>query len=371
MRQRRIPRIRRRFAIATSVLATVLVAAGCGSSSTSGGSTSSSGGSGSSPVTLRLGYFPNLTHAPALVGVEQGIFARDLGPGVTLQTQTFNAGPTAITALLAGSLDATFIGPSPAVNAFVKSNGQALRIIAGVTSGGAGLVVRRDAHITGPADLRGRTLATPQLGNTQDVALRAWLAAHGLKTDAQGGGDVRIVPTDNSTTLQLFKQGQIDGAWVPEPYLTRLHDESGGVILVDEATLWPGGRFETTNLVVSSAFLGTHADVVRKLVAADLDAVDFTTRHPAEAKAAVNAQLEKLTQKKLPTAELDEAWGRLSFVIDPVAASLKTSADNARTAGLLAADARLKGIYDLRILNAVLQSRGSADPVSDAGLGVG
>jgi NitT/TauT family transport system substrate-binding protein len=338
----------------------VLAVAACGSDASGAGSPG--------PVTLRLGYFPNLTHAPALIGLDKGFFARDLGSNVTLQTQTFNAGPTAMNALVAGSIDATFIGPSPAINGFVRSQGGALRIVAGTTSGGAGLVVRADENITSPGQLRGKSLATPQLGNTQDVALRAYLKAHGLATDPQGGGDVKVVPTDNATTLQLFKQKQIDGAWAPEPFLSRLIQEAGGTLLVDEASLWPGGRFETTNLVVSTSFLNAHPDVVKALIQGELDAITFANDHAADAKVTVNAQLEKLTQKKLAPAVLDAAWARLTFTADPIASSVRKSADDAKSVGLLAGDVKLQGIYDLRILNELLRS-GGQPAVDSAGLG--
>jgi NitT/TauT family transport system substrate-binding protein len=201
--------------------------------------------------TLRLGYFPNVTHAPAILGVENGTFAKALGKDVGLETKTFNAGPAAVEALLAGALDASYIGPNPAINAFAKSKGEAIRIIAGATSGGAALVVK--PSITKAADLKGKKVASPQLGNTQDVALRAWLGEQGLKTNPQGGGDVSILPQENSQTLDTFKAGDIDGAWVPEPWVSRLVQEGSGKVLVDEKELWPGGRFVTTHLIVRTA----------------------------------------------------------------------------------------------------------------------
>jgi NitT/TauT family transport system substrate-binding protein len=341
-----------------------LALAGCGSQAADTGGSSGSG----APLTLRLGFLPNLSHAPALLGVEKGVFAQDLGANVTLKTQTFNAGPAEMTALVAGSLDAAFVGPSPVINAFLRSKGGALRIVAGATSGGAGLVVRSDENITSAEQLRGKTLATPQLGNTQDVALRAYLKVHGLATDPQGGGDVKVAPTDNATILQLFKQKQIDGAWVPEPFLTRLIQEAGGTLLVDEATLWPAGKFTTTVLVVSTSFLDAHADAVKGLIQGDLDAIAIAANQPADAKVAVNDQLGKLTQKKLATAVLDAAWARLTFTADPLAASTQTSADKAKAVGLIAGDVQLKGLFDLRILNDVLRSRGQAT-VDAAGLG--
>ena len=191
----------------------------------------------------------------------------------TLETKTFNAGPEEITALLAGALDIGYIGPNPSVNAYVQSNGEAVRVVGGATSGGAYLVVKPD--ITKASDLKGKKLATPQLGNTQDVALRTWLKKQGLKTDTQGGGDVSIVPQENALTLDAFKQNQIAGAWVPEPWATRLITEGGGKILVDERTLWPEGKYVTTNIIVRTQFLEDHPDVVKQVLQGNLDAIDF------------------------------------------------------------------------------------------------
>ena len=205
------------------------------------------------PVELRLGYFPNVTHATALAGIKQGFFEEALPDNVTLTTTPFNAGPEAVEAIFSGGLDASFIGPNPAINAFARSKGEAIRIVSGATSGGAYLVVKPE--ITSAAQLKGKKLATPQLGNTQDVALRAWLKEQGLSSDAQGGGDVSILPQPNAQTLDTFRSGDIDGAWVPEPWATRLVQEGGGTVLVDERDLWPDGQYVTTHLVVTPTFL--------------------------------------------------------------------------------------------------------------------
>ena len=298
--------------------------------------------------TLRLGYFANVTHATALVGVERGTFAAKVGK---IETQVFNAGPAAVEAIFAGAIDATYIGPNPAINAFVKSKGDAIRIVAGATSGGAQLVVK--PGIKSAADLRGKTLATPQLGNTQDVALRAWLAEFGLQTDPQKGGDVTIAPGENSQTLQLFKDGKIAGAWLPEPWASRLVIEGGAEVLVDEATLWPEGKFVTTHLVVARKFLEKNPILVKKLLEAHVETTDWILANTAEAKTVVNTALEKLTTKKLATAVLDRAFANLTITWDPVASSLATSAEHAVAAKLLA-PADLTGIYDLALLNGLL-----------------
>lgn len=350
-----------RFAAAllAAVIASSGLLAACGST----------GQASNSPVNLRLGYLPNLTHAPALVGVGKGYFADALGPNVRLSTQTFNAGPAEVEAIFGGALDMAFIGPSPAVNAFTKSKGKAVRIISGVASGGASLVVRPAAAIRSPADLRGKTLATPQLGNTQDVALRAYLLDRGLHTDPQGGGDARIVPTDNATTLQLFQQGKIDGAWVPEPWATRLQQEAGGTVLVDERTLWPAGRFVTTDLIVATDFLEKHPDTVRALVTGELKAINWINLYPADAKTVVNDSLLNLTQKKLKQSVLDEAWTHMTFTADPLAATLKKEAADAKRTGVVG-DTNVNGIFDLTLLNQVLAGQGKP-VVSAAGLGRG
>ena len=314
------------------------------------------------PVTLRLGYFPNVTHAAAIAGVEKGIFADKLGPDVTLKTSTFNAGSAALEAVFAGAIDATYIGPNPAINGFAKSKGEALRIIAGATSAGASLVVRPE--INSAADLKGKKVATPQLGNTQDVALRAWLLNQGIKTDTQGGGDVSIKPQDNGQTLDTFKQGQIAAAWVPEPWATRLVREGGGKVLVDERTLWPGGQFVTTHLIVTTSFLKAHPDVVERLVAGHIAATDYVNQNTAEAQDVVNAGITKITGQSMNFETITGSWKNMTFTVDPIASSLYKSADDAKKVGLLAADTKLEGIYDLTILNKLLTAAGKA-PVAD------
>jgi len=352
--------VSRRSGLAAGLLALTLLGAACGSDS-SGTKAKSAAGQVAGPVVLRLGYFPNLTHATAIAGVEKGFFADKLGPGVALKTSIFNAGPAAVEALFSDALDATYIGPNPSINAFAKSNGAAVRIVAGATSGGAFLVVR--PNISRAADLKGKTIASPQLGNTQDVALRTWLAAQGLKTDTSGGGDVHVAPQDNAQALETFKSGTIAGAWVPEPWATRLVQEGGGKVLVDERSLWPGGQFVTTQLLVRTAYLQAHPDVIEKLVEGHLAATDYLDGNPAEARAVVNNGIAKLTGKALPSVVVAAAWSNMSFTVDPVAASLRQGAANAQAVGLLDRSVKLDGIYDLTILNRVLQ-RQNRPPVN-------
>jgi NitT/TauT family transport system substrate-binding protein len=310
---------------------------------------------GSVAGTLRLGYFPNITHATALVGVESGLFNEALGSDVTFEVSSFNAGGAASEALLNGAIDATYIGPNPAINAFAQSGGAAIRIIAGATSGGAYLVVKPD--IASVADLRGKKLATPQLGNTQDVALRTWLADNGLATNKQGGGDVSILPQENFQTLETFTTGQVDGAWVPEPWATRLVQEGGGKVLLDEKTLWPEGKYVTTHLIVRTDYLEAHPDIIRALLAGHIAANDLMNSDPAKAQELTNQGIEKITGKTIAEEVITSAWPNLTFTVDPIASSLKRSAEHATKVGLLD-PVDLTGIYDLDLLNELLSLAG-------------
>lgn len=328
------------------------VLAGCGAQSSSNNPTGS--------VPVRLGYFPNLTHAVALVGVARGTFKQALGPNTQLETKTFNAGPALIEALFANDIDIGYVGPNPAINGYIKSNGQALRIIAGASSGGVLFVVRPGAHIRSQEDLANKKLATPQVGGTQDVALRYYLQQHGLQT-ADKGGNVQIVPTDNPTILTLFQQGQIDGAWVPEPWATRLVVDGHGVVFLDERSLWPNGEFVTTNVVVRTAFLQTHPDLVKKFLQAHVETVQYILKNPERAKELVNSEIQRITGKALTKQVLDQAYPDLNITYDPLASTLLQSANRAYALGFLGqSKPDLNGIYHLSELNAVLASRGLA-----------
>jgi sulfonate transport system substrate-binding protein len=326
-----------------------------GSLAASGATPSTTQRLGALQGTLRLGYFPNITHATALVGIESGLFQDALGPGVSFEVSSFNAGGSASEALLNGAIDATYIGPNPAINAFAQSQGAAIRIIAGATSGGAYLVVKPE--IASVADLRGKKLSTPQLGNTQDVALRTWLADNGLATDKQGGGDVSILPQENAQTLETFTSGQVDGAWVPEPWATRLVQEGGGKVLLDEKTLWPEGKYVTTHLVVRTDYLEAHPDMIRALLAGHLAANDLVNSDPAKAQKLTNEGIEEITGKTIAEEVIRAAWPNLTFTVDPIASSLKGSAEHATKVGLLD-PVDLTGIYDLELLNELLRLAG-------------
>ena len=321
---------------------------------------------------VRIGYFANVTHAPALVADAEGYFQEALGPDVTVTVTTFNAGPAAIEAVRGGSIDVAYVGPNPAVTGYVTTNGSLLRIVAGATSGGSQLVV--DPAITEVGDLDGTRIATPQRGGTQDVAARTYLAEHGLSTTITGGGDVAIVPTTNAQTLQLFTDGQIDGAWLPEPWASRLVLEAGASVLLDEADLWPGGQFVTTNIIATQEFLGEHPDSVEAVLTAHVRAVEWITAHPDEAAATVNTALADTAGKALADDVLARSFENLSFTTDPFASTLDTLFEDGLEAGTtelplgITPDGALDGIYDLRLLNSVLTARGDT-PVTAGGLG--
>jgi NitT/TauT family transport system substrate-binding protein len=334
--------------------ALALTVAACGSSDEGASGTGKDGS-----VTVRLGYFPNLTHGTALVGVARGTFAKALGTD-ELETSTFKDGTEAVEALNADAIDATYIGTGPAINLFQKSTGDAIRIVSGATSGGASFVVSKD--IDSAADLKGKTVASPKLGNTQDVSLRAWLADQGLETTTSGGGDVKIVPQENAQTLDAFKAGDIAGAWLPEPWASRLVLEGGGKVLVDERDLYPGGQFATTILIVKRSFLDAHPQTVKRLLQGQVEANTWINAHPDEAKQIVNDSIEEITGKSLPAEVIDRAWDQLSFTDDPLVGAAKKAATDAEDLGFIDSD-DISGAYALDALNAILKAAG-ADPVT-------
>jgi NitT/TauT family transport system substrate-binding protein len=344
------------IALLAAALALALGTAACGSSAKAGDAGTTGGGSSSDQVTLRLGYLPNVTHAPAIIGLQNKTFANDVGPNVSIKTTTYNSGTDETTALLAGALDAAFVGPNPAINAYQKTNGQLIRIVSGVASGGAFLVVK--PSITSPADLKGKKIATPSLGNTQDVALRTWLNTKGYQATKDSGGDVTILPQDNAATLTAFESGAIDGAWVPEPYATQLQQE-GGKVLVDEATLWPKGQFVTTNLVVTTKFLAAHQDVIANLLKGVDSSIKLITSNPAQAQQLVADGIGAVKGKTPATSLIATSFKSITFTLDPIASSLQTDAAHAKALGLIDST-DLKNIYDLTLLNKLLTAQGKA-----------
>ncbi|MFF5970663.1 ABC transporter substrate-binding protein [Streptomyces sp. NPDC012769] len=353
---------------ALSALPLLLTACGYGSASTDNDKKAEVAADGKklSADKVRIGYFPNLTHATALIGDQQGIFQKELG-GTELKVSTFNAGPSEIEALNADSIDIGFIGPSPAINGYTKSKGKNLRIIGGSASGGVKLVVNPD-KIKTLDDVKGKKIATPQLGNTQDVAFLNWISEKGWKVDAQSGkGDVSVVRTDNKVTPNAYKSGSIDGAWVPEPTASKLVSE-GAKVLLDESDLWPDKKFVITNIIVSQKFLAEHPDVVEAVLRGSVKTNAWINANPDKAKTAANAKLKELTGKPLGEAVINGAWPSITFLDDPLAATLDAQAQHAVKAGLLK-QPELKGIYDLSTLNKVLKAEGKP-AIDDAGLGV-
>jgi len=312
----------------------------------------------SAQSVIRVGAFPNITHAQAMVGKANSWFEKRMGPKVTIDWKTFNAGPSAVEALFAGAIDMTYIGPNPAISGYVRSNGEALRIVAGATSGGAALVVRNDSGIQKPEDFHGKKVASPQMGNTQDVALRAWLIAHGMKSTDKGG-DVQVIPLANPDQLTLFMKKELDAAWAPEPWATRLIREGNGRLFLDERELWPNGQFVTAHLIVRTQFLKEHPDLVKDWIRAHVEVTEWIGAHLPEAKKLLNMQIQKETGKPLAEALLNDAFGRMTVTYDPLRSSLMTAAKSAFDAGFLGRQMPdLSSLYDLSLLNQVLAEKG-------------
>jgi NitT/TauT family transport system substrate-binding protein len=360
------PRRRRTVEIGVAVGLALLIGTGAAVASTVSRNhdAGTAPGAGTSPAAeLKLGYFGNITHAPALVGVSKGFIAGSLGQ-TKLSTEVFNAGPAAIEALNAGAIDATYIGPNPAINSYVKSEGKSINIIAGAAAGGAQLVVK--PGITSPSDLKGKKLATPQLGGTQDVALRAWLGTQGYKTSTDGGGDVTINPTENAQTLKLFQDGKLDGAWLPEPWASRLVLQAGAKVLVDEKDLWDGsltgkpGEFPTTVLIVNKKFAAEHPETVKALLQGHVESVEWLTAASATEKASVlNAALKVSAGKALPADVVDRSLKNIVFTVDPLAGTYKKLLQDGVDAGTTK-QADITGIFDLSTLNSVSGTKTSA-----------
>ena len=318
---------------------------------------------------VRIGFFANLTHAPALVAQQLRLFEQNLNrEGTQVEYVLFNAGPAVIEAMKGGAIDVSFIGPNPAITGYNSTNGTLLKVVSGATSGGAYLVVKPGINTV--ADLRGKKIATPQLGNTQDVALRSWLKTQGLQTTVAGGGDVTVIPTENAQCLTLFKRGDIDGAWVPEPWASRLVLEAGAKVLLDEKTLWPpSGQYVTTNIIASQPFLNQYPGTVRSILQANNTAIRYIAANVLKSKDIVQEQITKWTGKPLPDAVINRSWGNVRFTWDPLPLTLKQGADDAVSVGLLSLGSKgLSGIYDLRLLNSVLKAS-KARTVTAGGLG--
>jgi NitT/TauT family transport system substrate-binding protein len=353
-----------KLGIATVIIAAVIISSlfyNTLSKVSSNGSNNKNNDTIISSKVIRIGYFPNLNHAQAVIGVGSGDFQKELSKdGIKIETFVFNAGPSAIEALFANQIDIAYVGPNPAINGYIASNGQDLKIIAGAASGGAVFVVRNDAGINSPKDFANKKFASPQLGNTQDVALRKYLLDNGYKT-VENGGNVTVVPVANSDILTLMLKKEIDGAWVPEPWGAKLVKEGNGRIFLDERSLWPGGKFVTANVAVSSDYLKNNPDVIKKLLAAHVNETTWINDHKEEAIKSFNTELKKLTGKTIAEDELRDALSRLDITYDPLKLTLFRSANSAYDLGFLTKGKPrpdLSGIFDLTILDEVLKEKG-------------
>lgn len=290
-------------------------------------------GSAAAETRLRVGHFPNITHAQALVAQNlsrqgKGWFEEKLGGGAKIEWFVYNAGPSAMEAIFAGSIDLAYVGPGPALNAYTKSNGAEVRLIAGSANGGAALVIQPDQNLKAPADFRGKKIATPQLGNTQDISCRAWLLAGGLKI-TQLGGDAQVLPTQNPDQLSLFKQKRVDAVWTVEPWVSRLERESGGKILVDERDV------ATTVLVSSAKFLGAQRELAKKFAEAHAALTDWMANNPDEAQKLIKAELIEETRAEMPADLIAQSWKRIVFTAEVPRASIESFMQSSLKTGFI------------------------------------
>ncbi|MBV8096667.1 MAG: ABC transporter substrate-binding protein [Acetobacteraceae bacterium] len=288
---------------------------------------------GAQSLTLRVGHFPNVTHVQALVAHNlsrqgKGWFEQRLGPELKLEWFIYNAGPSAMEAIFANSIDLTYVGPSPAINAYSRARGEDIRIIAGAVEGGSALIVQPNSGLTKPADFRGKTIATPQLGNTQDVAARAWLTAGGLRITLTGG-DAKVIPTQNPDQLSLFQEKQLDAVWTVEPWVSLIETKAGGRILVDEKDAI------TTVLVASASFLQNRRDLASRFRKAHKELTDWIRNHPAEAQAMVRNELAAETRADIKPELIARAWSRIALTDQVSPAPLEKFVAKAKEAGFL------------------------------------
>jgi len=295
-------------------------------------------------TVLRVGHFPNITHAQALVAHNlsrqgKGWFEERVGPGTKIEWFVYNAGPSAMEAIFAGSIDLTYVGPGPALNAYTKANGAEIRLIAGAANGGAALVVQPDQNLNAPADFRGKKIATPQLGNTQDISCRAWLTTGGLKI-TQLGGDAQVLPTQNPDQLALFQQKRIDAVWTVEPWVSRLERESGGKILVDEKDV------ATTVLVSSVKFLAEHRELAQKFAKAHAELTEWMAKNPDEAQKLVRAELREETKSDMAPDLIAQSWQRIAFTAEVPRASVESFLQNSVKSGFIKKEPDLSKLFE-------------------------
>jgi NitT/TauT family transport system substrate-binding protein len=296
-------------------------------------------------TVLRVGHFPNITHAQGLVASQltregKGWFESKLGGDVKIEWFTYNAGPSAMEALAANSIDMTYVGPNPALNLYAKAQGEEVRIIAGAAIGGAALVVQSDGRISKPEDFRGKAIATPQLGGTQDVTCRAWLIKQGYRI-TQLGGDVKVLPTANPDQLALFTAGKLDGAWTVEPWVSRLELESKGKIYLEQKDVI------TTVLVSSVKLLKEKRELVKKFAAAHAELTEWINKNPDEAKRLANAALKELTKREMPAELIQKSWPRINFTTELPAGGLEASVVEAQSVGFLKGAPDFKRIVEI------------------------
>lgn len=312
---------------------------------------------GTEKKILRLGYFPNINHAQAVIGIGNGDFQKELGDNIEIKSFVFNAGPSAIEALFAKQIDAAYVGPNPAINGYIVSGGKNVKIIAGASSGGAVFVVRNDSGIQTPKDFAGKKYASPQLGNTQDVALRKYLLDNGYKTKEKGG-NVEVIPIKNPDILTLMLKKAIDGAWVPEPWGEKLIKEGNARLFLDERTLWPNGKFVTANIIVNPEYLQANPDVIKKFLEAHINETQWINNNKVQALNVYNTELKKLTGQTIPEDQLKGAFSKLELTYDPIKQSLFKSANDAFEIGFLGkTKPDLTGIYDLTVLNDIIKEK--------------
>ncbi|NOJ26767.1 MAG: sulfate ABC transporter substrate-binding protein [Nitrososphaera sp.] len=318
---------------------------------------SSSDSSKASDV-LRIGYFPNFNHAQAVIGFGNGDYQTSLG-NIRVERQVFNAGPAAVEALVAGQIDVAYVGPNPAINGYLATEGK-VKVISGVSSGGAVFVVRNDAGIDSADDFKDKKLSSPQLGNTQDVALRTYLHDNGYNVDVLGGNPT-ILPAKTSDILTLMIKKEMDGAWVPEPWGSRLVRETDSRIFLDERELWQDGKFSTSLIICRTDYLRDNPDTIKKLLAAHVEKTIWVNANKEDAIKEFNMEIEKIIKSELPAEDLRNAFGRMEFTYDPLKQTVNKAAENAFDLGLLGDEKpNLEGMYDLRLLNEVLSEKGLA-----------
>jgi NitT/TauT family transport system substrate-binding protein len=284
-------------------------------------------------LAIRFGHFPNITHAQgviahALTREGKGWFEQRLGPNVEIQWFTYNAGPSAMEAMFAGSLDVTYVGQGPALNAHLKSNGAEIRIISGAANGGAALVIKANSPIKAPADFRGKKIATPQLGNTQDISCRAWLKAQGFKI-TQTGGDVLVLPTANPDQLPLFQNGGVDAVWTVEPWVTRLERDGNGKVFLEDSNVL------TTWLASSVKFFKDHRDLAKKIADANNELTQWIQAHPEEAQKKLIAELKEETKADFAPDAVAQAWKRIKFTTEVSRDLLAKAVQDGKDAGFL------------------------------------